>query len=255
VVRRAVTLVVLFILVYAGVHLWYGRLEKRLLSTSAPVKKQLSAAAATGRQQVKRSPAPKKSTGDFQVIVDRNIFEAVLVQEAGAKKEVAPVVKEEPKETTLKLVLQGTISGDERDARAIIVDEKEKKQDLYQVGDAVQGALITAIERGKVILEFHGRKQFLLIKERKGAGNGGAGGDYLSEPPTSGLQRQETSFSRESGGASAAPVVPHRRISFRPKKRIRQPEQEKPGGADLDEGLPEADALQSLAPELEELNN
>ncbi len=253
-VRRAVTLVVLFILVYAGVHLWYGRLERRLLSTPAPVKKQLAAAAATGRQQVKRSPAPKKSTGDFQVIVDRNIFEAVLVQEAGAKKEVAPVVKEEPKETTLKLVLQGTISGDERDARAIIVDEKEKKQDLYQVGDAVQGALITAIERGKVILEFNGRKQFLLIKERKGSGNGGAGGDYMPEPARSGLQRREPFFSRDSEGAPP-PVVPHRRISFRPKKRIRRPGQEKPGGAALDKDLPEAGAPPGLAPELEELDD
>ncbi|HHD57304.1 MAG TPA: hypothetical protein ENK89_06485 [Desulfobulbaceae bacterium] len=251
-VRRAVTLVLLFILVYAGVHLWYGRLEKRMLSTSAPVKKQLAAAPATGRKQVKTSPGPKKNNNDFHVIVDRNIFEAVLVQEGGAKKTVAPVVKEEPKETTLKLVLQGTISGDERDARAIIVDEKEKKQDLYQVGDAVQGALITAIERGKVILEFNGRKQFLLIKERKGSGNGGTGGGFIPEPPTSGLQRRETSFSRGSGGA---PVVPHRRVSFRPKKRIRRPEQEKPGEPALDEGFQETGAPQSIAPEMEELNN
>ena len=253
-VRRAVTLVLLFILVYAGVHLWYGRLEKRLLSTSGSAEKQLAAASTTGRKQVKKSPVPKRNDHDFQSIVDRNIFEAVLVEEGGAKKKVAPVVKEEPKETTLKLVLQGTISGDERDARAIIVDEKEKKQDLYQVGDAVQGALITAIERGKVILEFNGRKQFLLIKERKGSGNGGTRGGFMPEPPSSGLQRRESSFSGETGGMPA-PVVPHRRVSFRPKKRIRRPEQEKPEVPTLDEGLPEADAPQSLAPELEELNN
>jgi len=254
VVRRAITLVVLFILVYAGVHFWYGRLEKRLLSTSVPTEKQLAASPMAARKQVKKSPVPKKNNNDFQSIVDRNIFEAVLVQEGGAKKKVASEVKEEPKETTLKLVLQGTISGDERDARAIIVDEKEKKQDLYQVGDAVQGALITAIERGKVILEFNGRKQFLLIKERKGSGNGSTRGGFMPEPPSSGLHRRESSFSR-GGGEAPAPVVPHRRVSFRPKERIRRPEQEKPEVPVLDEGVPEADAPQGLAPELEELNN
>jgi len=254
VVRRAVTLALLFILLYAGVHLWYGRLERRLLSTSAPVKKQLAAVPATDRKQVKKLPVPKKNNDDFQAIINRNIFEAVLVQEAGAEKKVATEIKEEPEETTLKLVLQGTISGDERDARAIIVDEKEKKQDLYQVGDAVQGALITAIERGKVILEFNGRKQFLLIKERKGNDNGNTGGGYMPEPHTSGLQHRESFLSRESGGVPA-PVVPHRRISFRPKKRLRQPEQEKTRGTALDEGLQEADAPSGIMPELEELNN
>ena len=253
-VRRAATLVLLFTLVYAGVHLWYGRLEKRLLSTSGSAKKQLAVSPMAARKQVKKSSEPKKNNNDFQSIIDRNIFEAVLVQEGGAKKSVASEVKEEPKETTLKLVLQGTISGDERDARAIIVDEKEKKQDLYQVGDAVQGALITAIERGKVILEFNGRKQFLLIKERKGSGNGSTRGGFMPEPPSSGLQRRESSLSRE-GGEAPAPVVPHRRVSFRPKERIRRPEQEKPEVPTLDEGVPAADAPQSLAPELEELNN
>ncbi len=235
-VRRAVTLAVLFILVYAGVHFWYGRLEKRLLSTSAPVEKQRTLSPAADRQHVRKSPASKHNDNDFKSIIDRNIFEAVLVQEAGTKKKVVTDVREEPKETTLKLVLRGTISGDERDARAIIVDDKEKKQDLYQVGDAVQGALITAIERGKVILEFNGRKQFLLIKERKGGAGGGVRGSFIQEPPSSGIQRRKSSFSREDGGAPV-PAVPHRRINFRSKERIPRAEQEKPELPDLNEGL------------------
>ncbi len=237
-VRRAVTLVVLFILVYAGVHFWYGRLEKRLLSTSAQqVEKQRTIDSAAGRQQVLISPASQHNDNTFKSIVDRNIFEAVLIQEAGANKKGVTDVREEPEETTLKLVLRGTISGDERDARAVIVDDKEKKQDLYQVGDAVQGALITAIERGKVILEFNGRKQFLLIKERKNGANGGARGSFMQEPPpSSGIQRWELSSSDEDGGAPV-PSVPHRRISFRSKERIPQAEQEKPELSPLNEGL------------------
>ena len=249
-VRRTVTLVILFILVYAGVHLYYARLEKRLLASSKPVVKQPVASPAAGRGAAKKPPAAPKNNRDFQSIVDRNIFGAVLVQEAGAKKKEPPKVKEEARETTLKLVLKGTISGDERDARAIIVDEKEKKQDLYQVGDAVQGALITAIERGKVILEFNGRKQFLLIKERKGGERGGAGGGFMQAPPSSGLQRQRSSFSRDNMETSA-PSVPHRRVSFRPGKPIHRPEQEKIGTPAEEEALPAADDPEALVPELE----
>ncbi len=244
----------LFVLVYAGVHLYYARLEKRLLATSATVAKQAVVSPDSGHKQVKKSPALPAQGNDFSVIVDRNIFGAVLVQEAGAKQTAVPEIKEEPKETTLKLVLLGTISGDERDARAIIVDEKEKKQDLYQVGDAVQGALITAIERGKVILEFNGRKQFLLIKERKGGDHEGVQGGFMPQPPSSGLERRDSPFPRSSPEAPA-PVVPHRRISFRPGKPVQRPKQEKIGTAAVEETVPAEDAPKALAPELEELNN
>ncbi len=258
--RRLMILLLLFVLVYAGVHFWYGRLAKRLLTTPLSGTQPPAAQSVPVRKNLQKSllPQQKKDTKNngeqYQSIVSRNIFEAVLVQEGGAEKKTAVKVKEEPKETTLKLVLQGTVSGNERDARAIIVDEKTKKQDLYQVGDAVQGALITAIKRGKVILEFNGRKQFLLIKERKAGAKGIDRGEFMPQPPSSGLQRQESSFSRREGRAPA-PVVPHRRISFRPKKPVRRPEQEKADLPVFDEGLPADGASQGLAPELEELNN
>ena len=252
-IRRIITLCLLFILVYAGVHFWYGRLEKRLLSSSSPGEKQLAAKPATGKKQVKKPPPAERKGGDYTSIVTRNIFEAVLVQEAGVKKEPVAEVKEEPKETHLNLVLQGTVSGNERDARAIIIDEKEKKQDLYQVGDAVQGALITSIERGKVILEFNGRKQFLLIKDRKGGATGDGGGGFVPEPSTSGGRGPRRSFSRPESMESA-PVVPHRRISFRQSRRIQTPEPEKQEATPAGEDLPEQGTPEELLMEPEGIN-
>ena len=90
----------------------------------------------------------------------RNIFDAT------DKTDAQPVeVKAEPienlEETTLQLALLGTIAGDSESARAIILDQKNKSQDIYRVGDSVQDAEIKQILRGKVILR-HGDKDEIL---------------------------------------------------------------------------------------------
>jgi general secretion pathway protein C len=98
---------------------------------------------------------------DYAVIVERNIF--------GATEKAAPppvVEKEEEpietlEETTLQLSLLGTIAGDPESARAIIMDQRARSQDIYRVGDSVQGAEIRQILRGKVVLR-HGEKDEIL---------------------------------------------------------------------------------------------
>ncbi len=153
-------LCIIFILVYAGVSIWYGRLEEKLQQkTVAPV------AAVT--------PPPEKKTeilrkpNDYTIIVKRNIFQAVVVKTNEAAKETAPE-KLEP--TKLKLSLMGTVFGVERDARAIISDDAKREQDIYQVGDSIQGAMIKAINRGKVILVVNGKNEVLTLKDREGGG-------------------------------------------------------------------------------------
>jgi type II secretory pathway component PulC len=226
VIRITLKLFLLFILVYVGVHLWYARLEKRLMAESSPTPQSVVATSSSRQESAEKPGQSVHQEDDFQVIVARNIFEAV--PEQAAKPEEEPVQeKKEPEQTTLKLVLQGTVSGSERDARAIIVDEKEKKQDLYQVGDAVQGAIITAIERGRVILELNGRKQFLLITDREGGGSAGGTAGFVPEPSAVGARRSRASFSR-TGDRMPPAVVPHRRISFRQEKSARPPESEEP---------------------------
>lgn len=158
--RVAVKLLLIFVLVFAGVKIWYGRLEDRL-RVPAAVTEATVAEPEVERTEIERKP------DDFTIIVDRNIFQAVITKEA---KEEPPPAAEELAATKLKLSLMGTISGTERDSRAIIADDLKKLQDIYQVGDSIQGALIKTIERGRVILQVNGADEELLLKDRQGGG-------------------------------------------------------------------------------------
>ena len=96
----------------------------------------------------------------YTKIVERNIFGATEKVEAVPVEEVGPI--ETLEETSLQLSLQGTIAGDSASARAIILDQRKRSQDIYRVGDSVQEAQIRQILRGKVILR-HGDKDEVLI--------------------------------------------------------------------------------------------
>lgn len=216
-IRVTVKLFLIVILAYAGVSFLYSRLEKRFLVTTAAVAPRVAQAGAA-----EKTKQVLQKTSNYQIILTRNIFEAVLEQKNVEPKKKKPekVVEKEPEETTLKLVLQGTVSGDERDARAIIVDQKDKKQDIYQIGDAIQGALITSIERGKVILEVNGKKQLLVIKDREGGGISSratsrpTGPVFVPKKPTFSRSPSRSVFSKKNGTPPPR-AVPHRRISFR----------------------------------------
>ncbi len=153
-IRIVVRLVLIFVLVYAGVTVWYGRLEDTLRRDT-----RLHETAV--QRQPRQATKILQQHPDYRIIIERNIFQAVVGAGPGGDEEYL-----EP--TALKLSLLGTVSGTKRDARAIIVDEQKKKQDLYQIGDSVQGALIQSIERGKVILQVNGRREVLLLKDRQG---------------------------------------------------------------------------------------
>lgn len=157
--RVTVKLLLISVLVFAGVKIWYGRLEERL-QVPAAATQDTAATQAVARTEIARQP------NDFTIIVDRNIFQAVITK---VETEVAESVQEVAP-TKLQLSLMGTISGTERAARAIIADDKKKQQDIYQVGDSVQGALIKNIERGRVVLQVNGADEELLLKDREGGG-------------------------------------------------------------------------------------
>ncbi len=119
---------------------------------------------------------------DFQIIIRRNIFQLTQQELPATREEVTTVVEKPPNEvqTALNLTLLGTVMGDNRTSRAIIVGEKKNEQKLYQVGDAVQGAIIESVERGKVILDVFGARETLLMKKREG---GGLGRPFISRSP------------------------------------------------------------------------
>jgi type II secretory pathway component PulC len=195
-------LALIALLVAVGVTIWYGRVEKKLEGT---VRVEQQETAALPEQEPSESVPEEK---DYNIILTRNIFKAVL--EAGEKSvdEQGQADLEELEETKMQLELLGTVSGSSEDARAIIRDEKVKLEDIYRVGSELQGATITRIERGKVVLRVNGQEEILNIKE-----------------PASGLPQQRTS----SAGESSVPemrrtlpserqvpeALPRRRISFR----------------------------------------
>ncbi len=170
-------LALIFVVAFAGVKVGYNRLENHLLS-SVPEVKVAQTGPAANKVEILRKPL------DYKIILDRNIFGAAL-EKTDITENTKPVEDLQP--TKLKLALMGTVSGDQNGSRAIISDETSKKQDIYGVGDTIQGAKIKAIERRRVVLNVNGRDEVLNIKEREG---GGTRNTRLSSSPTSSEERK-----------------------------------------------------------------
>jgi len=148
------------LLVYAGVNIWYGRVVTRL-DEMIPVASVHQAMPLPNRSL--EAPAP--AITDYQVILERNIFKAVLA--AGEKPAGEQILSalDTLEETTMQLALLGTVSGSVEDARAIIRDEVNRQENMYRVGGTLQGAVITRIERGRVVLLVDGNEEILNIKD------------------------------------------------------------------------------------------
>lgn len=212
-VRVAVKLILIFILVFTGVKVWYNRLEESLLSVPEP-------AVASIEPQVEEQTEILRKTPDYKIITDRNIFQAVLIK---VEKKEEVVVEEVLAPTKLKLSLMGTVSGSDRNARAIISDDKSNKQDIYLVGDAIQGAFIKSIERGKVILEVNGRDEVLELVERKGGGPAyvPSPSDFYQEP-----KEEQVKASKAKRKPVVRPRPQNRQVKGSKKQRD---ENEEPG--------------------------
>lgn len=145
------------------VELFYLGLEKYLLEPAK--KKTISVIAAQEEAQPVETDGAKKDV-DYGVITRRNLFGpppsgTEAIEKGPPQPEVAP----EP--TTLDVVLLGTVGAEEENGRAIILRKKDRSQDLYQVGEMIDGAIIKEIQRGKVILTVDGRDEMLDISEAR----------------------------------------------------------------------------------------
>ena len=89
---------------------------------------------------------------------------------AGNRPEKLNIETLEP--TDLKLDLLGTITGDKKEAYAVIEDTTTKQQNLFRIGDTVQNATVKMILREKVVLNVNGKDEILKIeKDREGSTN------------------------------------------------------------------------------------
>jgi general secretion pathway protein C len=126
------------------------------------------------------------ATAEYGMIVERNIF--------GATEKAEPIPLEEREElietleeTTLQLSLLGTAAGDSSSARAFILDQKDKSQDIYRVGDTVQGAEIRQILRGKVVLRRGEKDEILTMAEN----------NDQPQPPAAAVDRRSRQANRD----------------------------------------------------------
>lgn len=203
-VRIGSILTLIFVLSYAGVSIWYGRLEETLLKKPVS-KKEVISTPPVEKTEIVRQP------DDYTIIVKRNIFQAAVT-----KVESEPVEVEEQtlEPTKLKLSLLGTISGRDRDARAIISDDMKRQQDIYQVGDSVQGAIIKTIERGRVVLAVNNKDEILTLKDREGGGP-------AYQPSPSDFYKELTEPEKKTvEKTTTAPVKKQPTVRPRPVRRI-----------------------------------
>lgn len=102
---------------------------------------------------------------DYQVIVTRNLFGAT----EAAFQDTQQADFENLQETSLALTLLGTIDGVGSGRRAIIQEDKDKGQNIYQEGDTVQQAFVKKILRGKVVLTLRGKDEVLSMQDDSGS--------------------------------------------------------------------------------------
>jgi len=161
VIQVAIKLILITTLVFFSTGLWYGRLEKKMLEAIKVMDKPQADIETLATEEI------LPETEDYQIVITRNIFQAAIADQKPVEKKEVPVQKQ-LEQTSLELSLEGTVSGSPQDARAIITDNKKKQQNMYYLGDSVQGAEIKSIERGKIILLVNGQEEELLLKENQG---------------------------------------------------------------------------------------
>lgn len=220
-VMTALRLTIIALLVYAGVSFWYGRLEERfqkpLPTVSTGKQEELPEVEEAGED------SEKIEEGNYRIILKRNIFQSLV----GERDGLSSADVDDLAETTLQLALLGTITGEKDDARAIIRNEKNSLEELYPVGASVQGAVISHITRGKVVLLVNGREEVLTIKAPENDDN-----EPRVSPRLDGRVMQQAGALSEGGDTIKVPEAqPRRRISFRntaPSQETKQFNQQPP---------------------------
>ncbi len=198
------------ILCVGGVEFLYSKLEQRLKRLS---KEEETAVILEGTGSSEVSGV--KRGYNYQVIIDRNLFGGSLKAKETPKEE--SVSLEELDATLLDIVLLGTITGSKYERRAIILDKSTNNQELYQKGDAIQGAIIKDILRGRVVLNFRGKDEVLNMSTEK---------DKKSQPVSvnpsprqrKSLSTPKSTTSRTQPEKKVRKVRPTRKFSYRNRK-------------------------------------
>ncbi len=118
----------------------------------------------TARHFVPSESTTQHELSHYQTIIERNLFKTNT--ETGSRPDKLDIETLQP--TDLNLNLLGTITGDQKEAYAVIEDTAVKKQDLYRIGDTIQNATVKMILREKVVLNVNGKDEILGIEKASG---------------------------------------------------------------------------------------
>ena len=96
------------------------------------------------------------------IIIKRNIFGSSGL--SSAKQDLEQVTKVNSISVLkAQLRLLATVAGDEEVACAVIENVKTKIQDLYRIGDIIEGTRIERIDRNKIVLVNEGQREVLNL--------------------------------------------------------------------------------------------
>jgi general secretion pathway protein C len=124
-----------------------------------------AAGPASGPSDVAQQSPPARPFSAYTAIERRNLFNT-NDGKAGADIDKALQI-DQLAETKLDLKLWGTVtlSKDPQGDYAVIEDRKQRRQQLYRVGDSVQNAVVKAILRQKIVLSVNGKDEVLTMEE------------------------------------------------------------------------------------------
>ncbi|MCD6561881.1 MAG: PDZ domain-containing protein [Deltaproteobacteria bacterium] len=148
-------LLVLTVVIYTGVDIFYKVVAAKFL--------QVDSEEIVAKKVKDIEPDQKLLLSDYKTITERNLFGSVeKASSEGNADQIGGL-----KATSLNIALLGTVSGDKRDAFAVIEDVDKREQGLYRVGDSVQNAVVKMILRGKIVLRIGGKDEILTMDEPK----------------------------------------------------------------------------------------
>lgn len=117
---------------------------------------------------------PKRQRSDYSVILEKNIFRAVVKEtlpQNGLSAE-KPVTADQVKnlaKTSLDVKLRGTAVRDGGASFAVVEDKRARKEDLYRVGDMILGeAKVIQILEDRVVVLRDGKKEILELFVEEG---------------------------------------------------------------------------------------
>lgn len=184
----ALNILFLTAVVYLGVTAFYKTVTARMEAGD-------TARAGTVAAQ-RAAEAPAQPLSHYAAIADRNLFQTgdATAPPKAEEAEPEPPPTEALQDTQLRLKLWGTVTGDGDRSYAVIEEPRKREQNLFRVGDTLEGAKVKEIRREQVILTVEGRDEVLRMAEAPARSQPVAVNTPAPSP--------STPFQQNEGGAS-----------------------------------------------------